>query len=128
MGRGRIVAITACFVLWALCCAGYGGYLMLERGLMGWTSCPLAEGSSEYGEATWSWLPPGVTCTWRGVSSNGSGEYVLVQSPPPSRAVLGAVLLAWGGTLAVVAWASRPASSESGDWRTEFDPRPDRRQ
>jgi drug/metabolite transporter (DMT)-like permease len=106
MNRERGAAIIAGFVLWALCSASYAGYLTLERGLMHDTSCPFTEASSNYGEATWSWFPPGLTCTWRGVSYNGS-EYVFVQSPPPSRAVLGVVLLAWAGTLAAVAWTSR---------------------
>lgn len=112
--------VIAGLALWAVCCAAWAGYVTLERALVSDTSCPFTAGSSNYGEATWSWLPPGVTCTWRGVDFNGT-EYVLVQSPPPSRAILGGVLLAWGGTLAAVAWTSRPQRSPKGDPWAEFD-------
>jgi hypothetical protein len=120
MRRSRRVAVVAGFVVCALCITGWAGYLTLERGLMSDTSCPISSDSSNYGEATWSWVGPGVTCTWRGVSYNGT-EYILVQKPPLSRAVLSVVLLAWTATLGAVAWTSRRPRSPNVDPLAEFD-------
>lgn len=120
MGRGGRLAILAALVFCGLCIAGWVGYLTLERGLMSDISCPISPESSNYGEATWSWVAPGVTCTWRGVSYNGT-EYVLVRNPPLSRTVLSVVLLAWAVSLSLLAWTCRRQRSPSGDLLADFD-------
>ena len=71
---------------------------MYERDTIGTTSCPLAPGSSTFGEASWGWLPPGKTCTW--TFTEGVGDVMrLERTPPPARILTAVVLLLWGLTL-----------------------------
>ena len=55
--------------------------------------CELAPGSSVYGRADRSWLPPGNTCTYPSPSG------VLVAGPPPWRLAVVAVAVAGGAAL-----------------------------
>lgn len=72
-----LVLIT--FGLWALC-----GLLVLGFLPLGEASCELAPGSSFYGEASPSWLPPGTTCTY----DLGPGIPTHTDSPSPLRWVI----------------------------------------
>lgn len=77
------------------------GSLLYERDTIGTTSCPLAPGSSTFGEATWGWLPPGTTCTW--TFSESVGDVVgLKRTPPPARTLTAIVLLLWGVSLLIL--------------------------
>lgn len=113
--RGRrFTALVVCAALWSAAVGGWVGLLAMERVLMGDLSCPISHEVSEYGEATWGWLPPGVTCTWRGVSYNGS-ETVVVENPPVSRLGIAGALLAWGATIVALGWSTRSRNRSSGE-------------
>ncbi len=92
--------------LWLCITAGWVGALAFERETVGTTSCPLAPGSSTYGEASWGWLPPGTTCTWTFTESIG-GVGQLERTPPPGRILTAVVLLLWGLSLLVFGSGSR---------------------
>jgi hypothetical protein len=91
---------VAAIAIWALALTAWVGLLAAERVLVSPSDCPLVEGSSDYGEASWSWYPPGVTCTWdlrpRGV------DLVITREPPTARVGIALVLLLWGATLVAV--------------------------
>mgnify|MGYP003117068471 CR=1 FL=1 len=98
--------------LWALTTVGWLGLMAADRALMSDTSCVLVEYGSDYGEATWSWFPPGVTCTWdlrpRGL------DLVITEEPPFARVGTGLVLGLWGATLGALAtWRTLPARAAS---------------
>lgn len=114
MGRRELAAIVVCATLWVVAAGGWVGYLASERVLMGDLYCPIAPDSSDYGEATWGWFPPGVTCAWEGVTYNGT-EHVLVEGPPFGRVATGGVLLAWAGTLGALVWSARTSRSSEDD-------------
>lgn len=61
---------------------------LLAPAATGSTGCELTPGSSVFGEASRSWLPPGTTCTWE---LNGYGRYVT--TPSPVRLVVVAMAL-----------------------------------
>lgn len=107
MRGGRFAALAVCATLWMAAAGGWVGLLAVERVFMGDLSCPMSQDISEYGEATWSWFPPGVTCTWRDVSFRGS-EHVVVEEPPIARLGIAGALLAWGGTIVALGWTTRP--------------------
>jgi len=99
--------------LWLCITVGWVGALMYKRDTVGPTSCPLAPGSSTYGEASWGWLPPGTTCTWTFTEAIGDvGQ--LERTPSPSRILTALVLLLWGLSLLVLGSATRarPSSRE----------------
>lgn len=61
--RSRQIAWTAAFMATiglALIGAGYGTLLALVDGF----ACPTPGADSEWGELSWSVLPPGPRCTW----------------------------------------------------------------
>ncbi len=66
-------------------------------------SCELTPGSSVYGRADRSWLPPGATCTYPPAATGRSG--VLVVGPPPWR--LAVVAVAGAGVAVLVGRAPR---------------------
>ena len=68
--------VIASFAFWALC-----GLLVLGFLPLGDATCELAPGSSFYGEAHTSWLPPGTTCTY----DLGPGIPTHTDSPSPLR-------------------------------------------
>ncbi|MFB9313400.1 hypothetical protein [Nocardioides plantarum] len=55
--------VNASFVGWGLCALLVVAYLA-PWGVDDMTDCALSSGASAFGEASRSWLPPGVTCTW----------------------------------------------------------------
>lgn len=88
------------FVVWVVALVGWVCLLGLERATMGPTSCELATGSSIYGDASWSWLPPGVRCEW---GTEVEGEPVrIAEDPPVARVGTAIVFLLWGGSLWVL--------------------------
>jgi hypothetical protein len=52
------------------------------------------------GEASWSWLPPGVSCTWQ-VELNGR-EVEVVEDPSVARLGTMVVFALWGATTAAL--------------------------
>lgn len=78
------VAVWTAALLYVLGC-------LVAPSLVGTSSCELAPGSSVFGEASRSWLPPGTTCTYD-VSSSGLPVEV-VTTPSPLRLVVVAVVL-----------------------------------
>lgn len=94
--------------VWALALAGWIIMLAAEGYLAGTTSCELGPGTSVFGTAEWSWLPPGRTCTWELPGGPHADE------PPVAR--LGVLLLfaLWGGSLMLLRSGNRdPVTAES---------------
>jgi len=60
---------------WVGCAAYVAGALLVPS--LGSAVCSLAPGSSAFGEAERSWLPPGTTCTWDITSQGEQIRYVL---------------------------------------------------
>lgn len=78
-GRWLVIlgfAATVLSVLYVVAC-------LAAPSLSGDVSCELTPGSSVFGEATRSWLPPGRTCTY---DLTEYGRYV--SSPSPLRLVV----------------------------------------
>ena len=73
-----------------------GAGLMIERSLDD-VGCDAID-DSMYGQAEWSWLPPGVTCTY---PSPANPAYEIEESPPMAR--VGEIVLA----VALVAVSAR---------------------
>jgi hypothetical protein len=71
--------VNVSFALWAFCA------LLVVAWMAPWgvddVSCQLEPGSSLFGEATRSWLPPGTTCTWNDLRPGLQH----VDSPSPVR-------------------------------------------
>lgn len=117
MRRGSVVLVVA-IGLWAVTTVGWLGLIAVERAFKSDMTCDLVEGGSDYGDATWSWFPPGVSCTWdlqpRGV------DLVITEDPPAARVGMALVLVLWGASLAGLAMRRRsgtprgaaPAESE----------------
>lgn len=59
--------------------------------MLGDLGCELVPGSSVYGEATRSWLPPGTTCSYD-LSGFGLSDH-FVTGPPPLRLLVVAMAL-----------------------------------
>ena len=58
-------------------------------------ACDLQPGRSIFGAASWGAFPPGVTCTWTDLPVSAGTGVDHVDSPPPARLALTAVLVAW---------------------------------
>ncbi|SHG87058.1 hypothetical protein [Geodermatophilus nigrescens] len=69
--------------------------------LFGDSTCELTRGSSVYGEASRSWLPPGTRCTYEAGPSTGLAEELVVD-PPARRLAVVAVAVAGGPALLVL--------------------------
>ena len=94
-------------VIWAVALAGWISILALTRVTMGSTSCELTEGHSIYGEASWSWMPPGVHCVW---PKSETGFDIRIEEPPPvARLGIAIAFLLWGITLVLL----RPRSADA---------------
>jgi hypothetical protein len=74
--------VNASFVVWGLCALLVVAYLA-PWGVDDMTDCELSPGVSVFGEASRSWFPPGVTCTW---DLADGGRYV--DRPPMLRLVV----------------------------------------
>jgi hypothetical protein len=74
--------VTLGYMLWAASVL-YVVACLAAPSVVGHTGCELTPGSSVYGEASRTWLPPGTTCTWE---LSGYGRYVT--SPSPVRLVV----------------------------------------
>jgi hypothetical protein len=92
--------------VWMLATLGWIGLLTAERLLMGATSCEYQGVDSIYGEASWSWAPPGVTCTYD-LSIDGRAVEV-VEDPPVARIGTAVVLVLWGASNVAFAVAALP--------------------
>ena len=77
--------VTLGYLAWVLCVM-YVVACLAAPSMFGY--CELTPGSSVFGEATRSWLPPGTTCTYE-LSPYGR----LVLSPSPMRLVVIALAL-----------------------------------
>jgi hypothetical protein len=88
--------VRVAFGVWLAACAVWFALLASEAAF-GSTSCEFSPGSSDYGSATWHWLPPGISCRY---VVDGR---VHTDDPPTARSGLLLVLLAWPLTLAFVA-------------------------
>ena len=89
---------TIGWLVWGVVVAALVGVLVVEASLLGPTSCELAAGSSIYGDASWSWLPPGVACRWE--LDLGAGTPIVVAAGP-SWARIGMVVLLAGWAAAL---------------------------
>jgi hypothetical protein len=67
-------------------------------------ACELVPNSSIYGQADWSWLPPGKSCTWTG---NVHGAEVTFTEGPDSHLLVIALGLVCTALLFVVGRVSR---------------------
>lgn len=86
---GRWLIITG-IVGWALC-ALYVLACWASPSIVGDSGCELAPGSSVFGDASRSWLPPGTTCTYD-LSDYGLPADVAIAPSPLRLLVLGATL------------------------------------
>ena len=96
MTRALRLLPIAGFALALLAMAVLGVGLTIERSLDD-VGCDAID-DSRYGEAEWSWLPPGVTCTY---PSPANPAYEIDESPPMAR--IGEIVLA----IALVAVSAR---------------------
>jgi hypothetical protein len=87
-GRRLLIAGWAVWVLALLVVLGY----LVAPSIVGDAGCELIRGSSVYGEASGSWLPPGTTCTYD-LSAYGLPADLVV-SPSPLRLLPVAVAVA----------------------------------
>jgi hypothetical protein len=85
------------WLVWSAAAAALVGVLVVEALLLGPTSCELAAGSSIYGDATWSWLPPGVACRWE--LEVGGDTTVITSAPSWARVGMLLLLAGWGAAL-----------------------------
>ncbi len=84
---GRWLVVLG-YLLWAASVL-YVVACLAAPSVVGDIGCELTPGSSFYGEASRSWLPPGTTCTWE---LESYGRYVT--SPSPVRLVVVVMALA----------------------------------
>ena len=101
-----LVVLWTSIGVWSVATIGWIGLLTVERVLMGPVGCNYQGESSFYGEATWSWVPPGEVCTYE-LSIDGQRVEV-VEDPPPSRIGIAAVLVLWGASNLAFAVAILP--------------------
>jgi hypothetical protein len=96
-------ARRAAFAIWAISLTAWLAYLALEAYFAPLTICEFATGSSLYGEAGWSLLPPGSTCTFdAGLLGTDVGPHV--DGPSLDRLGIALVFVLWPLTLA---WMGR---------------------
>lgn len=86
-GRWLIIAGVAG---WALCVL-YVLACLVSPSIVGDAGCELAPGSSVFGEASRSWLPPGTTCTYD-LSDYGLPDEVVIGPSPLRLAVVAGAL------------------------------------
>lgn len=89
--------------IWVLALLVWDILLAAEWYFSGPVSCALDSGSSVYGTAEWSWLPPGRTCTWdlQGVTHT--------DGPPAARLGMLLLFVLWGVSLLLL----RPRTKEA---------------
>ncbi len=93
-------------------------YLGLEAQFQ---TCELAPGTSVYGDADWSWFPPGVECTYDEDSLGRVARHI--DSPSLDRLAIALVLMLWPLTLAAVrAEAKAHGESSAGAARDIANP------
>jgi hypothetical protein len=97
-GRHALTRGTIGWLVWGALAAALVGTLVVEAMLLGPTSCELAAGSSIYGEASWSWLPPGVACRWE-LELGGDVPVVVTSGPSWARMGMALVLAGWAAAL-----------------------------
>lgn len=99
----RHPAVVVGTVVWVLLLLAWVARLTAEA----WTGslgCELTPGSSVFGTASWGWLPPGITCTYR--LADGA---TVVDGPPGLRWATITVLTLGGlGLLAARSAPHRP--------------------
>lgn len=86
---GRWLVTVGC-VVWGVAVL-YLAACLVSPSLAGAAGCELAPGSSVFGDASRSWLPPGTTCTYD-LSGYGLPADVVVDPSPLRFAVVGVVL------------------------------------
>lgn len=97
---------AALAVAWLLTLAAGMGYALLVQ-LRGSTYCEPSEGSSQYGDLSWSVLPPGPTCRF----SQEVHGFDATRGPTPVMSIWIAALLLGACVilvLALIARGSRP--------------------
>jgi len=75
MRRGSVVLVVA-IGLWAVTTVGWLGLIAVERAFKSDMTCDLVEGGSDYGDATWSWFPPGSPPTCATVTTGSTRSRV----------------------------------------------------
>lgn len=107
MARSRAkrlrMAIAVLVVLAWLGLAAIGVTYAAFRQVSGWASCEHERGDSNYGEFSWSAIPPGPVCTWT-LAGNGFDDS---KGPTP---VMSLWLLSLVGLGVAAVWAIRTAS------------------
>ena len=104
--RRRLLPIGL-FGLWLVCLIGWVGSLLIAVSSPSVT-CELAPASSIYGIGDWSWIPPGLNCTY---CTYRLGEEGRVTVPPPaSQLAVAFLLLAWPVSMALLLRSRRHAS------------------
>ena len=88
----RIRRLFVPSVLWLLAFVGYVAVLKVRHHVEGALSCELVAGSSYYGEARWSWLPPGTTCTY---TVGANDDLTFTTGPAPWAYVRPTLLAFW---------------------------------
>jgi hypothetical protein len=94
------VVFWTSLAVWVVAALGWITLIAGEGALMSLTSCEYPAGDSIYGEASWSWFPPGVRCTWQ-LELNGR-QVEVVESPSVARLGTAAVLVLWGASTAAL--------------------------
>jgi len=90
------------FLPWSLLALAWIGSVVAEQLLFGSdVGCELSPGSSVFGDAGWSWIPLGRTCTW---SVDGA---TVIHGPSLTELLIPATLAVWLVTLLRVRRAPR---------------------
>jgi hypothetical protein len=98
MGHNLRWAVLISLAIWLVCLIGWSAALASEVVL----GCPsFAPADSNYGDARWTWNPPGNTCTW----TLAEGKHV--ESPPPARYGILALLILWPASTLGIARAAK---------------------
>ncbi|MBE2997721.1 hypothetical protein IDM40_03215 [Nocardiopsis sp. HNM0947] len=92
-------AVLGWATLWLLSCCGWILLIGLGRYSSGPTQCAF-DGTSFFGESSWSWLPPGQVCTWE-VTAGGQ-SHTVTDAPSAARLAVPVLLLLWGATVATL--------------------------
>jgi hypothetical protein len=97
-GRNRRFAQIAALAVWIVTVLAYLAHVLVGH-VLGDTACEDPVGSSNYGHASWQWLPPGTRCSYSyaNLAEYRPGLVVHAHTDRPSIwcAVVLAVLIIW---------------------------------
>ena len=97
------------WLLWSFALGAWSILIAVESVFTTTSACELAPGSSIYGEASWTWMPPGRVCEW--TLSIGGSSVSVVSEPPVARLGILVVLIVWAGT---IFWVRSTGEGEDG--------------